>query len=208
MNPHPFGALVLKTSGGTIRPRPPNLDRRRGVEPRSLGLQPNWSPFPCDGWCARSDLNRDARRRPLLRRLRLPVPATGANFGTRGGIRTHTVLFLRQTPPANWATRALLAPRLRLERRLAGLESAVLPIKRSRCTWWAPRDLNPDSGDRNSALQAGATNRIRLMPKLANCRRSWRWARESNSLALSLRHFSRVLGYQLPMPTASLKAGD
>ena len=40
----------------------------------------------------------------------LPVPATCPHGqpGTRREIRTHTVLFLKQTPPASWAIRANL----------------------------------------------------------------------------------------------------
>ena len=52
------------------------------------------------GWYSRRDSN------PQNRNFEIPMSAvciTGA-FGGTGGIRTRTVLHLKQVPPANWAT--------------------------------------------------------------------------------------------------------
>ena len=52
----------------------------------------------------------------LLRRRCLPSCITSArnDFGTDGGIRTHTALVLSEVPPANWATPAYSAPPQRM----------------------------------------------------------------------------------------------
>ena len=79
-------------------------------------------------WCARQDSN-----------LQLPASRAGASASwatcagmllassARGGIRTPTVLALREAPPAGWATRAVSASGFEPETR-EGLSLAALPV--------------------------------------------------------------------------------
>lgn len=55
------------------------------------------------------------------------------------------------------------------------LRRARLPFRHGDKLWWVSRDLNSEAPREHSVLQTGATNRIRLTPKL------WRKRRDSNS---------------------------
>lgn len=72
------------------------------------------------------------------------------------------------------------------------LRRARLPFRHGDKLWLVSRDLNSDAPREHSVLQTGATNRIRLTPKL------WRKRRDSNSQACYGRHVSSVLGYHYP----------
>ena len=63
----------------------PKLEEGGGIEPHWLITSPRFSGPLADHSAA---------------------PSIVKELGSRGGIRTRTVLFLRQTPPANWASPA------------------------------------------------------------------------------------------------------
>ena len=92
---------------------------------------------------------------PSLGRPRFSKPAHYRSViplqsGTRRGIRTHTVLFLRQTPPANWAIRANLVQAEGLEPSMfsAWVGRVTADCRRRWATpayWCAEWDANPQT---------------------------------------------------------------
>ncbi len=93
--------IIFKKINGLLSA--PKLEHWVGVEPTNVGFadQPPADEDPLHkrwwGWRELNPQNHGSKPRTYANSITAP-------YGSPGGIRTHTVLLLRQAPPANWAT--------------------------------------------------------------------------------------------------------